>query len=274
MQSVGIGCHRMFEREELPTSQAKITEAGKSASQFQRLRSPVALERVEPVQALTATELVREIAGPLMNVDRCVRPAHESSDPSVVDLCRARDPVKEIPDDRLCDRCPLGIAQHHAVDRQSLILEQALVRCEEERTVPDHRTSDVSPELVTLERRLCAGVEGIASIERSVPEEFDQPTMELIRSRTRDDVDAGAAVTSVIDLRRRIADPELFDRIDWRLKDENVIELIVERDAIHLEIRRALAVPGTIDRLAALSARRRGEGSGLRRRHGTGREQG
>src|SRR5262245_35805900 len=133
MQSMGIGGQRMFDREELPTSQAKITEAGKSASQFQRLRSPVALERVEPVQALTATELVREIAGPLMDVDRCVGPACVSSDPSLVDLRRARNLVDQRPDNGVCDRGPLGIAQYHAVDRQPLILEEALVRGKEER---------------------------------------------------------------------------------------------------------------------------------------------
>jgi len=130
----------------------------------------------------------------------------------------------------------------------------------------------MSPELVPLEGGLCAGAEDVASIERPVPEEFDQPALELIRTRTRDDVDAGPAVTSVIDLRRRIVDPELFDRIDWRLKDENVIELIVERDAVHLEICRALPVTSTVDRLASLRSRRRGEGPCLRRRHGAWRE--
>ena len=122
MHSVGIDHQRMLEREELSASQAKVTEAGKSTSQLQRLRSPVALERVEPVQALSAPELVCEIARPLMYIDRRVRPAHESSDPSLVDLCRARDLVDEMTDDRMCDRHPLRIAQHHAVHRQSLIL--------------------------------------------------------------------------------------------------------------------------------------------------------
>jgi hypothetical protein len=264
----------MLHGQELSAAHAKVTEAGDSTPQLQRLRSSVALERVESVQALRESELVREIARPLVDLHRRVRPADESTDPSVIDPCRARDQVDEVPDHRMCHRRPLRVGQHHGAHRQTLILAQAFVGREKERAVPGNGAANMSPELVTLEGGLGARVERIARVERSVPEEFDHTAAELVRARTRDDVDAGSAVASVLDQRRCIVDPELLDRVDRRLKDEDVVELIVHRDAVHLEIRRALPVTRTVDRLASLRPRRRREGSTLRRCHGARREQG
>src|SRR4030095_11872185 len=110
----------------------------------------------------------------------------------------------------------------------------ALPAREEERLVLDNRSSDAAAVLITLEEVALAG-KVVPGIKDPVAQELKDPTVELVRSRSRHHVDHRA---SIVSLRCRVVarlDAELLHCV-WKWKGLVVLEIKVGvADAIQLE---------------------------------------
>ena len=119
--------------------------------------------------------------------------------------------------------------------RQPSHLTKLLIVAKDERPVLYDGTARRASELVAAERRL-AGVEGVASVQRTVPQEFEKAAMELIRSRFVDCGNHAAAGPSVLGSELVGQYPELTDRFDTQVYVQSTagagVGVIVHHQAI------------------------------------------
>ena len=195
----------------------------------------------------------------------------------------------EFPNDVVGDGGALGVAQDQAIQVDALSLAQYFVVKEKEGAIlaaSDDRAAfsesrqvdwaaDCAAELIALEgRRPRRGeVKKVTRIKRIVPEEFIQLAMELLCAGARGDVDDCPTVAAILGAEGRVIYLELPDTGERRVEEEKVDELIVDSNAVDLEVDRFLSIARGIEAQRTTTAGRRRKEAVLRRRYGTGSEE-
>src|SRR6185503_4953867 len=97
--------------------------------------------------------------------------------------------------------------------------------------------------------------------------------MEFLCARARGYVDDCPTVPAILGAEGRVIYFELSDAGERRVEEEKVNQLIVDRNAVDLEVDRFLSIARGIKAQRATSTGRRRKEAVLRRRYGTGSEQ-
>jgi hypothetical protein len=211
---------RVVQGADLAVRLPDVAEAGHGVALQVGLSPLVHLVGVVGVQTVVRSELVVDVARPLVDVDVGGAGPDETRRSRRADRVGGGDQGKQVPNHGVRDRRPLVIAQDSAVEVELLSLPGALVAHEEERLVLDDGAAQVRPELVPLEGRLRLGlrVEEVPGVQVLVPIELEDLSVEIVGSGAGGDVHHRPGASPVLCAERRVVDLELGDGVDRGLE--------------------------------------------------------
>ncbi len=264
---------RFVQRQDVPAPAADVAKAGNRVALQDGLAAQVAVVPVVTVQARVGPGRVSQVEGDLVGVERSHRRTDESRGALRVHEIGSRDERKQFDHLWDSDGSAFRVAQDETVQIEMLSLPDALVGGEEERAVANQRSADGAAELMPAEGLglVRQEIEEISRVECIVPEELEQLPAWRVRAGSRHDVGDRSRVAAVLRAEGGVVHLHLLDRQDRGLHRQ-VVELLVDRDAVHHEVDAVVSTPGGVEPIKPVSAAGCGEESTLRGRDRSGKQ--
>src|SRR6476660_1950067 len=235
---------------------------------------PAQIALVHPISmdAVDLTELVVDVCGSLVDIDRRGRRSEERRSSVAEYTVGLGNKVEQSLGNVVgagLNSGSLSRAESAAGYRKTLALPQAFITQEEERGALVQRAAKVPTKLISLERingRNTLAGEGIAGVKPVIAQIVVNFAMERIRAGTRGDIHNRAGVTAVLRAICGVIHLKLGNGVDRRLEGDLVLHHVVQVDAVDHEVHGIFTVARGIKRKRSLSAQRRRQEAVLRRR--------